>query len=259
MTFKNAYKQKNFVRYRSDNKFYPEKYSINNDIKNFSIYIITLPKRINYVKKMIKKYNFRNICNNVRIINAVLKKDINLNDSKMKRIISLSSLNERRKKSVNQSILGQLGCYLSHLKSFEIFLKEDRNDNLLILEDDFIFEKGIGISDFKNIINKLINDKFKFDIINVGCCWRNCKKDIKINDYLVEDFGKCTHSIFSNRRGIKNVLKFMYPIDMALDDKYSYLTKNRRIIGYSLDNRLFDQNSLLESNIQSRTLTPKCL
>lgn len=260
MTFKNAYKQKNFVRSRSENKFYPEKYSINNDVKNFSIYIITLPKRMNYVKNMIKKYKLQDICN-VKIIEAVLKKDINLRDNFTKKIVSIDKLNSRLKKSVNQSILGQLGCYMSHLKVFDIFLSKDRNDNLLVLEDDFIFEKGINVSSFKRVINKLINENLKYDIINIGPCWRNCKKDNiqNINNYLTKDFGKCTHSLLTNKRGINNILKYMYPIDMALDDKYDYLTSNRFIIGYSLINRLFDQNSKLESNIQSRTLTPKCV
>ena len=254
MTFKSAYSS------RVEMYINPIILDRKERIDNFSIYIITLPKRMNYVKNMIKKYKLQEICN-VKIVDAVLKKDINLNDSFTKKIVSIDKLNNRLKKSVNQSILGQLGCYMSHLKVFDIFMNKDRNDNLLVLEDDFIFEKGVDVYSFKRIINKLINENLKYDIINIGPCWRNCKKDNiqNINNYLTKDFGKCTHSLLTNKRGINNILKYMYPIDMALDDKYDYLTSNRFIIGYSLINRLFDQNSKLESNIQSRTLTPKCV
>ena len=97
---------------------------------------------------------------------------------------------------------GPKGCALSHIRILEMAIKNNW-DNVLILEDDFIFTQPIN--NINIMINKFFKDNIKWDIIMFSS---NLIKFNKYNDYLnkvVE--GKTTSGYAVNNQFFKTLLK----------------------------------------------------
>lgn len=196
------------------------------------IYIIVIPKRYKYVKNIIKKYNL-----NVEIINAVLKKNIPYNKKNKK-------LN-----NVLTDYKGAVACYLSHIKTLKLFIKNNYN-NCLILEDDFIlsnyFDNINKLKQLNNNLNLIINNN-NWDLIYLGGCWNFCNFSKKINNnFYKTNFVLCTHAYIINKQSankfINNFNKFY--IKKPIDREYNTFFNNKIIA----QPNLFVQNDS-ESNI----------
>lgn len=68
--------------------------------------------------------------------------------------------------------IGVVGCFLSHLWCINYAIKNKNGDYFLIFEDDIIFHKKFGY-----FFNKI--DYTKYDLLQLGCCDFNLKKNMK--------------------------------------------------------------------------------
>lgn len=200
-----------------------------------TIYIITIPERINYVKKLMKQLNLK-----YTIINAHLKKYLNKEQLINNKIVTNKSLS-----------LGSIACHLSHLKAVKAFLKSGKN-NCLIFEDDIKIPSKKELNYLKKNLKDLkwiLNRPNMWEIIYLGKCWNTCifNKQIKNNLYSTNNT-LCRHAYILNRKSAAEYLKLL-PIynygDVMVNNKF-----NKKIVFHpSIFYQNEDKSSLDRQNI----------
>ena len=124
-----------------------------------------------------------------------------------------------------KSNLGELGCYLSHLKVLKTFIKSEEK-YALVCEDDIKIDIKI-----KEIVEKALNSDIKFDLLRLsGGSNPLIEKGIPVKlrqltdkYHLALNFGfkSGTGSYLINRKGAEAILKKLevmsLPIDHAID------------------------------------------
>ncbi|WP_042846701.1 glycosyltransferase family 25 protein [Providencia rettgeri] len=162
-----------------------------------NIYVINLASSLDRKEHIIKKAKDLDI--SLKFIDAV-------NGNKLSpKIIKTNSSNSI--KNINRHLSpSEIGCYFSHLRAIESFLKT--NDSIcLILEDDIYFSEEI-----KSIIEKFSHiQEFPFDILLAGyrngycSLWHQLEF---LNTHLLRfsDCGYGAHGYFLTRAGAKKIL-----------------------------------------------------
>lgn len=179
---------------------------------NFITYIVNLKKHKRRKASIIKELKYQGL-KNYKIIPAVngyalSKKEL---DKKLYK-------NFFRKQKWNPKLqLGQVGCALSHLKIYRLFLKS-KFKVAFILEDDAIFKKKLKSGLLNFIVNHFSNKSqitliseikefYKKPIARFGSF-----KLIKVTNAFF------THSYFINKQAAQEILKFNYPVKTVADN-----------------------------------------
>lgn len=197
------------------------------------IYVMAIPERINYISNILKKdYKI-----DFEIVSAILGKDINKQDLIDKNIISKNiKLNNN-----------QIACYLTFLKTLDIFLNTD-SEKCIIFEDDLQLPL-VGINYYEKIKQLLEETPKNFDMIYMGRCYDDCSRDQKITENVSRCFfPKCNHALIVSKKGakkLKNILKYLsYEKDVTIANSIF----NKNLIAYAANPPLFYQN---RNNIKS--------
>ena len=228
--------------------FYKQTEYFTNNVKINKIYAINLDEsieRFNHLKQKAKKFNL-----NVNRFVAINGKKVNIFEKE-------KELNLKISKTLKK---GNLGCALSHYTLIKS-LKNSKDDYVLILEDDVIFDDK-----FHNI-NKILNKiDFDFDMLFLGGCniyGSLFKKDfIKPRKHLnqgLRRYNMCLHAYIVNIKNIDNILnsikKINKPIDIIIRDNIDNLKM------YYLKKPLVYQdrnyNSVLQSFNKNKFSMPK--
>ncbi len=121
--------------------------------------------------------------------------------------------------------LGELGCYFSHMKAFEIFLKSSE-EYALILEDDIEFPKDIAA-----VLNNLLNHSHRFDLLKLCDFHKGLRYNIASLDDTYSLACSLTRQTGSggylvNRKAakqmLKNLLPMWLPFDHAFDREWTF-------------------------------------
>tara|TARA_B110000967_G_C18682474_1_gene458815 strand:+ start:69 stop:824 length:756 start_codon:yes stop_codon:yes gene_type:complete len=180
--------------------------------KKYKVYVINLKKSKSRKKHIINELKKQKI-KNYEIIDAVNGAVLSLKELRSKTYKNKYNNNPWNIKMSP----GQIGCSLSHIKVYKIFIKT-KFKIALILEDDAIF-----IDNFKNNLKKLIIKNFKF------------KKQITLLSELKEFYQKpiiegagyelvnvtnafFAHAYFINRDAAKSIISFNYPVKTIADN-----------------------------------------
>jgi GR25 family glycosyltransferase involved in LPS biosynthesis len=216
-----------------------------------SIYIITIPNRLNYVTDFSKSFNL-----NSTIFNALLKSQFNNYNN----IYNLK--------------IGEIACASSHIRVLEIFIKS-KNNNILIFEDDvmhytnnnykFVLDKIKEIEEY-DIIEYIYN-AYKslpkdWDLLYLGRCWDDCQNHKKINKYLIKtNRALCNHAIIYSRKGAKIILdNISHPLQMPIDHIIANLSLSNNLNCYGTIIPIFYQNrNELSSSVGNYDHLPVCL
>ena len=218
-----------FLFYIDDNNI--EKFENLENI-NIKAYVINLEKRKDRKLRFINDYNLDTI--NYEIIKAIDKKDLSAIELYKQNILGIFGYN-----SLNNIIrnfhyefndLGAVGCYLSHIKTWEKILK-DNVDYGLIFEDDVQFNKYINDKKIKEYILKAPKD---WDIIIMN------KNKVKMKRYNNENLFKvyeflCLHSYIIKKDSINYIINNILPINQQIDWKIACLA-NQGLINIYLYN-----------------------
>tara|TARA_B100001093_G_scaffold419599_1_gene411202 strand:+ start:765 stop:1553 length:789 start_codon:yes stop_codon:yes gene_type:complete len=245
-----------FVFYFSNNK--DEKFK--NPITIEQIYVIALPKRKQYMLKLLKHFNL-----NGQFVEPILKDYLDRNYLIKKNILHKNYLKQgqifKQKESGNFSGLtnGRIACHLSHMKTLKTFLDSNKK-NCLIFEDDIkMTDPKITIAKFKQLLQYLPNN---WEYVNLGRCWDKCKNDLQINKCLVKsERALCRHAYIVNRKGAQKILNHCLPMRGYPGDwHYAKMTKYKLINGYSSIKPIFFQNRNMGSNIGNGSFNqPTCI
>lgn len=204
-----------------------EKYKENFcDLNEVGLFVINMKFRTDKKKRMeeeLKKHKLE-----ADFIDAIVGYNIDVD-----KMVSNNLINNKIHRILRR---GEIGCYLSHIKSWETFLKS-KYKYALILEDDAVF-----VDDFKNKFKELLEEiNFPFDIIylNDNCehhfgdkCLYGTRKTKNL--FKPGTVGYGLYGYLLSREGAKKLIDIALPIEMPIDDKTMRMYDDGELIGYKL-------------------------
>jgi glycosyl transferase family 25 len=185
----------------------------NNYVKDSVVaYIINLdrsPERLKFVKENVERLNIP-----FERISAVDGNLLSQEEIQQKVSNALKGFDRRNK-------VGIFGCYLSHVKTWEIFLKSDA-EFAIIFEDDVNFNPKILKETIDElIINKKLWDINTFDIRGNGMPLKikRLSNGQKLVVYLTRVVNAGAYII--NRKAAERLVQKALPIKMQVDDYFT--------------------------------------
>jgi GR25 family glycosyltransferase involved in LPS biosynthesis len=131
-----------------------------------------------------------------------------------------------------------IACFESHREVIKIVSKSDKT--FLVLEDD----ATTSIDDIYNYIEGLIKTELYWDSIILG--WKTFKNSniVELNkDFLNIDRFILLHSYIINRKGAKNILRYLGDSNNHVDIRLSYLNRYKYIKLIFVKDKIFFQNN----------------
>lgn len=185
--------------------------------------------------------------------------------------VDISKMSDKEKKNLTTPYIykygtnGMIGCFLAHRNVWKKVVEENI-DYAVVFEDDIIMDKSI-----KKMIEKVLNNKYRFDIMLLGC--RNgCKnpKDYNMSDLIskialfkynkkyklfddnvhIPEFFTGTHAYIITNKSAKKLLKLFPKVSGPVD---SELSKKIQVKKISINNNIVKQNSDISTNNTSKT------
>ncbi len=240
------------------------------------IYVIYIPSRETYIRKMIKDLGIK-----AKFIPAILIEDLPsfkelLKDNKLNNYFfhkhlkyegwtkdtNLDDLEKAAKNNKTDSdkylrgLKGKLALQLSYLKIFDLFL-DTKAEHCLIFEDDITLKTNDFVKEKKNLMLRIesifkveLKNK-KYDYINLGRCFDKCNINTPISKNLIVDsYPLCTHACVYSRKIAEELIKISLPLTMGGDHLIQtqfYL--NPKFKCYTARPALFFQNKTFKSTL----------
>jgi GR25 family glycosyltransferase involved in LPS biosynthesis len=211
---------------------FTQKEQFQNDILSDSeAYVINLPKRKERLDNFMKSFNSSDVSSiKITIIKAVDGSDPTQIEGfapeSTKRVIKTG------KRSNNEDLTpGMIGCYLSHYKVYEEFLKSGKSF-AFVFEDD---------AELKNTIGKNLSDlPENWDILSLGI--QNCFNCPEHNDKFTKthDFYGTAGYIISRKGAMKMIENREKEITLQIDGLIGKFTREGKINGYSVKQNLVE-------------------
>lgn len=153
--------------------------------------------------------------------------------------------------------LGAIGCYLSHLKLWEMLL-ESKNEMFLIFEDD-LYPTNVNLYELESYVMDVITNQPDWDVIYLGFYkpLPYGSQDVKLSDtvYQINEITFTTHSYLLHRRGAQKLLKHAFPIIHQVDSYLSYMASRGDLKSFRSSKPFFYQNTTFSaSSIQEGCL-----
>lgn len=209
------------------------------------IFVILMPSRLQHVKRSMKSYGI-----NPKVINAI-KKDTLDYPSLYKDGVITTELH-----------LGKVACHLSHVKALKKFLFSKKAKLCMIFEDDIqhCFNRRAFEKRFAMMMDKLKGKENMFDIIYLGKCHDDCKKQIPIDVQLRTGSSPlCRHAYIVNRKAAHHIVNNTFPMDAPGDNMVRRLIDNGTLKCLTLYPSLFYQNrSVLGTYLNNNGILREC-
>jgi GR25 family glycosyltransferase involved in LPS biosynthesis len=189
----------------------------------YNIYYINLTRRLDRNKQM------------VDLLENNFKKPFNIN---YERIDAVDGLNLNIQELVNSNIIiqkppeyilkrGQIGCSLSHINAWNLFIKSNYNYGIFF-EDDIEINKQFFDETFSNTLSEL--EKITFDWCYLSMGRSDTYDGIKLNKYLYipSYVGYGTYAYILSKEGANKLLKYYntvkiyHPVDFAYRVRHDY-------------------------------------
>lgn len=158
-------------------------------------------------------------------------------------------------RSIDQQInsIGAIGCYLSHVKLWEMLVKSN-NDMFLIFEDDLDISPYVRLDDINNFVKNVISENPNWDFIFLGFTkpLPFFSKDICEDGICkIKEITFCTHSYIINKKGAKKLLEKAFPIVHQIDSYISYMSTRGDIECFRPEKSLFGQENSIKNIFSS--------
>lgn len=208
--------------------------TIDDPLADMPIYVINVESRPDRKKNIEETLQDNNI-NNATIIKAVDGKKLD-----MKSLINDGVINTN-KKIYRTLKRGEIGCYLSHIKCWDLILKSGQLYGMII-EDDIIFGDNFRYN-FNNAFNRIKHTEW--DIFHPGRNCRNfdnrCRDGVNFTDDnniiypYISGYGTLSYVITAKciKKLMKDIFPIIKPIDVVILDEYD--KGNIKVIGLRND------------------------
>lgn len=198
-------------------------------------YVITMKnkERIENINQQKNKLKQQGTPIDIELVDAVVGVDLNLNE-----LIKTEILSPHYKSGygdVEKLKKKEIGCYMSHLKIYEMIQKQSSNKKYsVIFEDDFNIVSEHFVKEIENSLDILEKKQLYFDLLYLGTNYENIGKLIENHTYAIDKnnilFG--THAILINNQNITKIIKAMTPIKQPIDVQYTELCQSEKLNAY---------------------------
>jgi len=207
-----------------------QKDNFQNDIVSDSeAYVINLPKRKERLDNFMRSFNSSDVSSvKITVVKAV--DGSNLREIESYAPESTLRIVKTGKRSRNEDLTpGMIGCYLSHYKVYEEFLKSNKM-YAFVFEDDAELHKTIG----KNLKNLPEG----WDLVSLGI--QNCFNCPSHNDNFTRthDFYGTAGYIINRQGAMKMIQNRENEITLQIDGLIGKFTREGKINGYSVKENL---------------------
>ena len=213
----------------------------------FECYIINLKRNHERLQHITNIYSKSDLNTEPYIlVEAIDGSSINPKEYVTEEIYDGITFLDKFKKRVDDAQLtrGMIGCYLSHLKVFDL-IKTSGKPYGMILEDDATFPEDIFTTKINDALNAVPSD---WDIILLGR-WPREEKRLKNYVKVERFFG--THGYLINQKGIEKMQKFgSYPIEDQIDGVMGTLARTGVLNIYAPHENIIYVNTSLNSDVQ---------
>ena len=186
--------------------------------QNIDYYVITMfsPDRLANIETQIKKMKDTGINLNMNYVDAVVGKNIDIDDLISKNILTSNIYENEHGKFTHEfeKRKNEVGCYMSHLKIYDMIKNKGNKDGYsIIFEDDFHIN-----DDFSNVLEQTLLklDDYDFDMLFLGMLG-NPGDNITDNIYYATIGSYCTHAYLVNNKNIDKIISTMKYIDTIVD------------------------------------------
>ena len=201
--------------------------------KNYSIYCITMKSNSDRVKNVLKQ---KKIINDLHIFDA-----INVQNWEKEQVLEIYKdyVDVNTLKNVTK---GAIGCYISHLKLYELFEKS-KKDYMIVLEDDFKVKDNF----YKNIEQLLVDLPSNFDFVYIYYDKIYYKKSLS-KFKTTKTYKKCepmyqTLGYIISKKFLKKFDK-KKKIKKPIDNELMEIMKNKKVNYYASNDTLIDNQGL---------------
>jgi len=225
--------------------------------KNIDYYVVTMkkPDRLENIALQTNNIN-KNVDEKDKItiqqIDAVVGVDLDMNELVKEKIVSPEYIIENTKRRK-----GQIGCYMSFLKTYNIINSKPHTGYSIVFEDDFIIKTDHFIQDVDNALEIMKN--VDFDMLFLGH-----NSEIYANGTIAKNRGKLLEDnihhydsghlfygmegILINNKNIAKILKLVDYIDEPIDQRIPTLAANNKLKIFTMHPVLVEQRDM-QSNI----------
>jgi len=200
-------------------------------------YVITMknPERIENINQQIDKLKQQGTPIQIELVDAVVGVDLNLNDLIKTEILS-PNFKSYRGSEINKK--KEIGCYMSHLKIYEIIRQKEQtstsNPYSIIFEDDFDINSSQFLKDVNESLEYLKNNKLDFDILYLGTIPHNHGNLLDKKTYAIDkNTGlEGTHGMIIHNKNVSKLITNLKPMKQAIDVELTQLCHHDKLKAY---------------------------
>jgi GR25 family glycosyltransferase involved in LPS biosynthesis len=175
-------------------------------------------------------------------VDAVVGKDLDVDQMK-----KTGELRPRNPDSFSKSIKNELGCYLSHMKAYELISKKNKSGYSVIFEDDFNLEDGFveKLEESVDILNTI-----DFDFCFLGMFNGGGGEHLKGDVYRIpnkNDNMWGTEAYLVKNENIPKIISSLTPITDLIDVSIFNKGKSRELSIYVLQPTIVSQGGFVTS------------
>jgi GR25 family glycosyltransferase involved in LPS biosynthesis len=220
------------------------------NIENVDFYVITMgnPDRLENITRQIEKMNNNNESYKVTInkTDAVVGKNLDL-DQLIKDGILTPEIYQENNKAFNSNLenrKNEVGCCMSHYKTYQTIANRNSSEYSVIFEDDFDVNDEF-LYQLDQIITDTINEKIHFDILMLAIVGHNGNKIYSNIETINCKNTECylAHAYLINNKSIDKILDAMKFIDKIADVQIFEKHNEGKIKVLRLESSIVNQNS----------------
>jgi len=192
--------------------------------------------------------NINNSNITIQFVDGVVGKELNLESLVEQNIIRDFIIHDNSAKVFNGNILNrknELGCYLSHLKIYDIIDDRMEINNRTKYGYSVVFEDDFVINDnFLQIVDESITKlkEIDFDLLFLGIIGGKGDQ-ITDNIYKALPDSFTTHAYLINNKNIKKIKESLKSIDAIIDVNIFQKAGTGELIVFRLDTTIVDQGN----------------
>jgi GR25 family glycosyltransferase involved in LPS biosynthesis len=232
----------------------------NNEIEFYTI-TMKKPKRLENIERQLLKLKENSKTDiHFHIIDAVIGKELDLDS-----LIEQGILSREHKGNGGWGSdyhRGEIGCYMSHLKIYQIIQEKNKPGFSVIFEDDFDIGPNNLMEEIQKAIHILDSKKLDFDLLFLGTNGGNHGSVIENNLYSI-DYNNVlygTHAILINNQKIDKIIEKTKLINLPIDVKLTELTYSNQLDAYVIFPHIVNQQfDTLESTLSGFSFYKKMI
>lgn len=230
--------------------FSKERFESNTDNIDIDYFVISMnkPNRLESIQRQLDKVQTKTTDPNDKtefiVVDAVVGMDLNLPELIANNQISKDYSGNGEQDSKQRR--GEYGCYMSHLKVYNLIKEHNHPGYSVVFEDDFDIKTDDFVIKMAKITETINDYNPDFDLLYLGTNYENHGELIKDDIYKIDKgsnlFG--AHAILVNNKSIDKIIQntqiIKVPIDVALqelcfDDKLTGLIIYPNIVSQQFD------------------------